>query len=252
MADIGNIVSGYINLLIIQYATKPKARAIIELFVSELLANGILQDIRDAYNVDTATGRQLDILGKYVGVDRFYKNQDLKNYFAVTNYDEEIIDVNKFGFVNYSNSDDAISNGTLDYNDVIQANFRLNDDSYRILIKLKIIQNHSNHSHKSIDDSIYNFFGSTVIPSSDGKMDVYYFIPKELEEVIKAAIFKQVMPRPMGVSIGYIAQESPFFAFTGYENNNSANINITGFTDYDSGFEKSGASLDFNKVNNGE
>ena len=66
MMDIQNIINSYISLLIIQYANQPKARALIELFVGSLLADGIMFDVEQGYNLDTAVGVQLDIIGKYV------------------------------------------------------------------------------------------------------------------------------------------------------------------------------------------
>lgn len=100
---VQNIIDYYVNLLIIQYNGKPKARATIELYVKELIASGILFDMRDGFNLDTAVGVQLDIIGKYAGVNRYFETQDLINYFALTFYDEVSPDSeDKFGFTDYT------------------------------------------------------------------------------------------------------------------------------------------------------
>ena len=70
--NISEIVNLYKQLLIVQYADKPKAQATIELYINELLADGIYWEVNDAYNIDTAVGVQLDILGKYIGLTRDY------------------------------------------------------------------------------------------------------------------------------------------------------------------------------------
>jgi hypothetical protein len=72
MADVSNIVQYYADLLIIQYNGKPKASATIKTMVDIILQNGILLDVLDAFNPDTCVGKQQDILGKWVGVDRYY------------------------------------------------------------------------------------------------------------------------------------------------------------------------------------
>ncbi len=72
MADVSNLVQYYADLLIIQYNGKPKATATIKTMVGVILQNGILLDVLDAFNPETAVGKQLDILGKWIGVDRYY------------------------------------------------------------------------------------------------------------------------------------------------------------------------------------
>lgn len=63
--------SYYSNLLIMQYHDKPKAKATVEAFVS-LYPDDLVSKVINAFDVDTAVGAQLDILGEYVDVDRFY------------------------------------------------------------------------------------------------------------------------------------------------------------------------------------
>ena len=61
----------YSNLLILQYNGKPKAKATIEAVVS-LLPDDLIQEVIGGFDIETAVGKQLDILGEYVGVDRYY------------------------------------------------------------------------------------------------------------------------------------------------------------------------------------
>lgn len=64
------IVRYYSNLLILQYREKPNARATVELCVDPIVMNQVKLAVQDAYNVDTAEGVQLDVLGKYAGLSR--------------------------------------------------------------------------------------------------------------------------------------------------------------------------------------
>ena len=202
MSDVQNLIDYYTNLLIIQYNSKEKARATIELFSRVLLADGIFFDVLNAYNLDTAVGHQLDVIGKYVGVDRYYDALDLFDFFACTSYSEVSPDASqKFGFCTYATYDDDAYNGTLNYQSIVSVSNKLSDGDYRILIRLKILQNTENHSHKAIDDAMFKYFGTDVVPSSPLDMTMLYIVAGSLSEVIRAAIYKKVLPRPMGVQL---------------------------------------------------
>jgi hypothetical protein len=178
--------SYYSNLLIMQYHNKPKAKATIEATVG-LLPDDLIMEVINGFDIETAVGKQLDILGEYVGVDRYY---------LVDNQAE-----------------------------------LLNDEDYRILIKLKAISNTSDLSHKSLEEALYNFFGNTVRMDSDGDMEMTYFVPKNKTPIIQAAIQKEVLPRPMGVRCSYIIEyDKRFFGFCTYQNQTA--VYKTGFRSY--------------------
>jgi hypothetical protein len=248
MADISDLLDYYVNLLIIQYNNQPKARATIELLVNEFLASGVLLEIRDGYDIETAAGVQLDVLGKYVGVNRFFEVFDPIDYFALTYYDEVAPDsLDKWGFTDYAHFDDFQYNGTLNYYSVLSITSRLNDDDYRVVIKLKILQNNSNHSHKAIDDGIYNFFGMDVRPSSIGDMQMTYFITINITAIIRAALTKSILPRPMGVGLNLIENvDGDFYSYATYDNLTPANV--TGFTTYSLYATKTGNVLIYDQI----
>lgn len=193
--------SYYSNLLILQYHDKPKAKATVEKTIG-LLPDDLIQEVINGFDLDTAEGKQLDTIGIYVGVDRYYLNES------------EITP--------------------------------LTDDDYRILIKLKIIANSSDLSHKSLDDSLYDFFGNDIRMDSTGNMEMSYFVPKNKSPLIIAAIQKEVLPRPMGVRCSYIAEyDKKFFGFCTYSNPNASVYN-TGFRDYNEP-DKVGEMLTYSK-----
>lgn len=82
MKTTNETISAYADLLIQQYVSKPKARATIEGVVTPFLmpqgdtstwesTNTLLPlSLRDAFDLSTAVGVQLDILGIYLGVKR--------------------------------------------------------------------------------------------------------------------------------------------------------------------------------------
>lgn len=190
----------YSNLLILQYHSKPRAKATIEAVVS-LLPDDLIQEVTNGFDIQTAVGKQLDMLGEYIGVDRFY------------------IESNEIKV--------------------------LDDEDYRIILKLKAVCNTSNLSHKSLDESLYNFFGNTIRMDSSGNMEMTYFVPKNKTPIILAAIQKEVLPRPMGVRCSYIIEyDKKFFGFCTYQNQTA--VYKTGFRDYNNP-SKTGEVLTYSK-----
>lgn len=64
------IIDYYANLLILQYHEKPKAFATIQALVKGVIMDQLPTAVQNAFDINTAEGVQLDVLGKYVGVSR--------------------------------------------------------------------------------------------------------------------------------------------------------------------------------------
>jgi hypothetical protein len=136
---ISQIVDYYVNLLIIQYNQLLKAQQTIALYVSELLANGIIFDVRDGYDLDSAIGTQLDILAKYIGVNRFYTELNLDGYFSFILYDDgDEIYSSEIGFCDYTDYGEK-PGLWLTYDDIVSGTLALSDSDFRTLFKIKNI-----------------------------------------------------------------------------------------------------------------
>lgn len=190
----------YANLLIIQYNGKPKATATIKLMAELLLVNMVLLQIRDAFDWQTATGAQLDIIGKWEGVDRFYNGQlfDFRPWFALIPYNS-VPDNLQGGFSRYSNFDSG-NGGFLNYDNIRPTQNQLVDDAFRIMIGLKIIKNHISATCRNIDEAIWDYFNGRVytVWAPD---ELTYYYHSELSEVMQVAQDKDVLPCPTGVNI---------------------------------------------------
>ena len=244
MTDIQDIIDYYVNLIIIQYNNKPKARETVDTLVSSALANGITLDVANGFNIDTAVGVQLDILGKYIGIDRFFLSDLLTDdYFGFE-------DATNIGGVsdNIVGFDDAASPDKvglfLDAENIIADTLSLNDATYRTLLKLKIIQNHSNHSFESIADGIYDFFDDDIIVKDNYDMTMTYLIGNASINLVKAALEKEVFPRPIGVRLQAI-NGNKFFGMVDATNLFIPDY-LTGFNDATDGLIKDGRFLNAN------
>lgn len=212
--DIQGIIDYYTNLLIIQYNDQPKARATIALMVEQLEANGILFQVRDAFSVDDAVGVQLDIIGKYVGIDRYFNGQTLEGYFSLI---PQGVNPSGWGGAGFTTQADFATETaqTLIYADIVSTEQALSDDAFRTLIKFQIINNNSNFSYGEIDNNLFDYFGDNIIASSSGNMEMVFFVTREFYQIALIAAQKGILPVPMGVGSNYLIQEDvQFFGLT--------------------------------------
>lgn len=196
------------DLLIVQYSQAKKNRALIDLLVELLFANNLSSQIRDlCLNVEESIGAQLDVVGKWVGVDRFYNAIDLWDhpYTALVNYSnisDDTYETYQGGFSNYTNFTDN-NGGFLTYKAWQETRTKANalgDEYFRQLIKLKIIKNSINFTCKNIDDVIWKWSNGQVY-TTWGTMEVTYHYPSNFKNLIQLAIYKNVLPAPTGCTI---------------------------------------------------
>lgn len=250
MINLQQIIDYYADLIILQYNGKPKAKATIELIAQQLLCDGVMFDVRDGFDVETAVGKQLDMLGKIVGVDRYYLGQVgfIDNTFGFTDYDES--DDGQQGFSDYSDYDTKV--GTmLQYIDVVSSSQMLSDEDFRLLLKLKIVCNNINYSQKSIDAALFDKFGTDLILSTMNDMNITYFANPALGAILDVLIEKDLLPRPMTIGINVIKSEVEEYAFSDYSSNISnleSDDLIEGFSDYLDYDAKVGEMLTYDKI----
>lgn len=161
LAVLSEITNYYINLLIVQYHNKPKARATVELIANLIWMNMIIFQIRDAFDWRSAVGKQLDIIADWVGLNRFYDGKWIftRPWFSLIDWDSTPNNL-QGGFSTFSNFEE-LKGGILDYDEINPSQNSLSDDDFRLLIGLKIIKNSINFTAKNIDDAIWSYFGNT-------------------------------------------------------------------------------------------
>ena len=243
--DVAGTIEYYQNLLIVQYHDKPNAQALIGLLIEMAQASALLQQIRDAFDIDTATGVQLDLLGKYIGLNRYYNGQTLTGYFSLLPYADSV--GSQVGFTTYAGYNTNTS-PTLIYADLLSVTQALSDDDFRPLLKFKIITNNTIAAHSVIDNALYAVFGAGVVASSSGLMKMIYFVTREYYQLALVAIQKDVLPKPLGVALTYVIQhQNAFFGMTNYAGGGGG-VLLTGFTTYANYGTTSGEVLTYNDL----
>jgi len=202
----------YANLLIIQYNGKPKASQTIKMIAYLTWANMVLLQIRDAFDWKTATGQQLDIIGKWVGVDKYISRELYAehSWFSLIEVSGPT-SIYQGGFSEVSNFDSPDNIGGFLTPDLVTTyQYELPLESFRFLVGLKIIKNNISHYCKDIDDAIYKFsnefsdrFNNGIVKTKWdlANKQLIYKYTYQYEELMEIALIKNVLPCPPTVSI---------------------------------------------------
>lgn len=99
----------------------------------QLDLQNIFRDLLQQRSIDTAVGKQLDIIGRIVGQDRILIEAELAPYFG---YIGALLPEG-YGDLN----DGSLGGFYWDINNPLSGNITLNDEQYRLFIKAKILKN---------------------------------------------------------------------------------------------------------------
>lgn len=196
------------NLLIVQYRKGQRNLACLKA-LGGVFPVDLMQAVRDGYDLETAQGEQLDVLAKYLFQ---YEDGSQARFFANDNNETE----------------------------------RLGDDDFRTLLKFKIICNNSDYSNKSIDDALTDMFGDKIKADSTGGMAMTYYIGTGVKDFIRALLYHNTLPRPLGVSFDVIIRGSTFFGLCTYENQTA--FVRTGVSTYETQDTKQGQMFTYEKT----
>lgn len=194
-AEAKDLCDYYSNLLILQYRNKPKANATIKAIVPTATIDGLPQEVENAFDIETAVGKQLDILGKYIGFDR-----NVKLILPET--------------------------GSL----------VLEDEEYRLLLKLKIITNNGRATTGDIKTGLYKLFPTQIRLFDNRDMTYTYFVDTSFSNLMNVIVSEELLPLPEGVGYKLIVVQKDITKFFGYSHYNGINNNPNGFTRYSQGF----------------
>lgn len=198
MPENENLKEYYSNLLIIQYSNKTKAVESIKVFVGGVMTFDLINDLRSAFDVETALGVQLDVLAKYVGAARVVFGVAFdREYFGYCSYGDDA----PFLFSGYIGYGDPVPDVQIrDYNESVQSKYTLTDEELRTLIKLAIVKNFSNGSMKDIDDGLLALFGTDIyVEETDNMIITYYLTGSQYQRVFNVAESIRLLPAPAGV-----------------------------------------------------
>ena len=213
--------SEYVNLLIKQYWEKPKAYAEIEMKASSWRRTfEWLDSFTDEFDLDTATGARLDIIGRIVGIRRTVPFVVPKIAFG---FDEN---VSARGF------DDKFSPlaDRAPFQDKFErayTSLQLDDTAYRFFIRARIAKNVggpylADDQGLAIQEVVGTLFDGLayVLDKKDMTLTLYVSPQYNLDN-LRAIMRLGLLPKPQGVRCAVIVQAGPGETFGFADNVNS-------------------------------
>ena len=178
----------------------------------------VAKDLMQNRSIDTARGKQLDMIGAIVGQPRTLINVDLFDFFGFFGNPR----ADSYGDINIP----SVGSVWLDVNGATSGNVVLDDNVYRMLIKAKISKNITKATPEDImrvTDFIFNADGTTTV--IEGRAEYTLLIGKRLTKVeigllnwvnSDAKYTTTLLPKPVGVRINYGSfDKDRVFAFFG-------------------------------------
>lgn len=215
---MSDYIDGNVANLIIQYGNKSNAVATVTAITEEfklIYDNANILDV--AYNLDTAIGKQLDVIGRIVGISRTVPFSVPKKYFGFDGH------LNSYPFGSKFNV--VVSYPFRSRFEIPYSDGQLNDNDYRFFIKAKIIKNYATSKNidsnsLSIQNAVDYLFNSKAYITDNYDMSMTLYIDSSYDSSKLTYLENlDLLPRPQGVRYNTIISYQEGKAFGFYSNN---------------------------------
>jgi hypothetical protein len=185
--------------LVQQYRNKPKYVDLVTSLCG-LAQTGIddpLEYLITLYDIDSAQGHNLDVIGEIVGQPRIIANYDLFEFFGY----EGSTASGTYGDENNPNVGARYRSSS----EGLGGDRTLSDAEYRLFIRARILKNYSVSTPESIIESVKFILNAEPIKLTEGVMslDIEIASPVDVNDLNLVATY-DILPRPTGVEISSI------------------------------------------------
>jgi len=176
------------------------------LLTAQIEIQKTFKDLMQLRSLDTATGEQLNIIGRIVGQDRVLLNSDLYNFFGF----EGALKAGSMGTL----SNPAVGSIFYSLGEPLGGNIELDDETYRLFIRAKILKNTTASTSEEFIRSVNLIFGdSNVIAIEDTtSANIMVLFNRPLSDFEKGLLLyvdssagypSGLIPKTIGVNIRY-------------------------------------------------
>lgn len=201
-----------------QFKNKQVLDKYLDLIIHQQYAiSQVFKDLLQKRSIDEATGAQLDIIGEIVGQPRELINADQFEWFGF----QGALKAGSFGTLD----NPATGARFWDINTPQAGNITLDDETYRLFIKAKIIKNTTAATPEEFIAFVNYVFGTdqTYITEGIAEFTVYFGRPlTDVETVLLNYVSysqgypSRFIPKPVGVRVNFgIFQQDNYFGFQG-------------------------------------
>lgn len=223
--DIQDVKTYYADLLILQYRNKPKARETIKIGADIYLGDGIIFQLQDILDIDTAVGAQLDIIGKILDCPRVV--QGIYNDMIFFQFYDGPDSV---GFSTVGKPQGGNFRTIQNYN---QSEYSLPDNDYRFLLKFKSAVNVMRGSERGIDEALWNVFQGDVLLKNNHNLTITYIVSAERTLAALAAKQLGYYRAPEGIGANYVLRVPSPSQIFGFNRKGIMNKTVVGFSTKD-------------------
>lgn len=200
------VIEFYSDLLIVQYATLSNAIKTVQTYVGALVQNQIIDQVDNSFDLTTAVGNQLNILGTYRGVNRQVFGLASGSYWSMIPYPDPAPN-SYLGWVAYS--DAAPTWNWLQYQDstTFSVGSILTDTQMRRLIQFKAAIQSAPFVLGAIDDILYSTFGIYANLVDNKDMTITYqhqTADPDPDGLWGIVVLANALPHPSGVAVNIV------------------------------------------------
>lgn len=171
------LIDYYKNLLIMLFRDIPEVDKHLVVFLKQVVMSDLIEQVKQSFNIETATGDQLTKLGTFIGVDRRVSSVINQRFFGTRPYAVHIDDIELQEGLSGSRSYSIPSQPGLMWRYSSTFNYvrnLLTDSEFRKFIQMKIAINKGNCSLKALDDFFRTFFGGLVSVNQKERLTLEY------------------------------------------------------------------------------
>lgn len=195
-----DVIDYYKGLLILQYSTQPNALATMDAIIRSFVQDQIASKVRDGFDLETALGMQLDILGQYRGISRVVFGIVPTPVWSLPEAGDTFPGT-WLGWTELSDPDPTWN--WLQVNDLNSVAYALSDQQMRRLIRLKAAIDSWDGGLGTLDALLFAAFGSyvTVIDNMNGSITYQHsFADPDPDLLWNVAVTAGILPHPCGKS----------------------------------------------------
>jgi len=205
-----------------QFKNKPVFDKCLQLILSGLTeCQSVIKDLIQKRSIDEASGAQLDVIGRIVGQPRELISLDVYKYFAFLGYPNGAT----FGDKN----DPSIGGVFYSKGSPTGGNYTLDDLTYRLFIKSKIIKNRTASTPEELIKFVQFIFGQdTPVYLVEGEASCRVFFGRNLSQIevnllsyisFDLGYPSRLIPKTLGVGMEFATFNArAFFAYQGVPN----------------------------------
>jgi len=179
------------------------------LITAQVEIQSVLKDLMQLRSLDTATGEQLNILGRIVGQDRVLLNSDLYTFFGF----QGALKAGSMGTL----SDPTVGSVFYSLGGSLGGNIELDDETYRLFIRAKILKNTTASTSEEFIKAVNLIFGNSAViaiedESSVQSGNVLVLFNRKLSDFERALLLYEdsssgypssLIPKTIGVNVRY-------------------------------------------------